>query len=261
MNLIKQNWIALARRSLGVAGSEQSSSQRREGGYSSMSSSRAHKVGLAIQKNKLSMKIKYTVLILNLVMVIAPSVFGIPKNVIIIRHADRVLPSGVCLSLQGLERAAALAYYFSGTSIYNTPPITHIFAAYSNKPPQPYIRCKQTCQPLAHHLKIPINTDFDQHHVTEVAKEILTNPKYDNATVLMCWEHMHIAPLVVAFGAKDPGFWPHHIFDQVYMLSFEENGKLKFQKFLQELLFGDRMGFQEEPHPLPQVPVPCPAPS
>jgi hypothetical protein len=207
------------------------------------------------------MKIKYRVLILSLMMAVVSNVIAKPKNVIIIRHADRVLPFGVCLSLQGLERAAALAYYFSGTPIYNTPAITHIFAAYRNKPPQPYIRCKQTCQPLADHLKLPINTDFDQHHIAEVAKEILTNPKYEDATVLMCWEHMHIAPLVVAFGGEDPGFWPHHIFDQVYMLSFEDNGKPKFQKFLQEVVFGDRANFTEDPHPLPQVPVPCPAAS
>ncbi|OJW53290.1 MAG: hypothetical protein BGO67_00880 [Alphaproteobacteria bacterium 41-28] len=205
------------------------------------------------------MQIKFVTLMLGLMVAVAGNTFAKPKNVIIIRHADRVLPSGVCLSLQGLERAAALAYYFSGTPIYNTPPITHIFAAYSNQPPQPYIRCKQTCQPLADHLKLPINTDFDQHHVAGVTKEILTNPKYDNTTVLMCWEHMHIAPLVDAFGGEDPGFWPHDVFDQVYILSFEKNGKPKLQKFLQELLFGDRTTFKEDPHPLPQVPVPCPA--
>lgn len=206
----------------------------------------------------LIMKVKYVILLLCLMLAPATHVFGKPKNVIIIRHADRVLPNGVCLSLQGLERAAAMAYYFSGTPTYNTPPITHIFAAYSSKPPQPYIRCKETCQPLADHLKLPIDTRFSPHQIEEVANEILTNPKYDNATVFMCWEHMHIAPLVMAFGGEYTGFWPRDVFDQVYMLSFEKYGKPTFQKFLQELVFGDRASFKDEPHPLPQIPVPCP---
>ena len=175
-----------------------------------------------------------------------------------IRHADRPLPKGVCLSLQGLERAASLVYFFSGTSTYNMPPITHIFAAYSDNKPQPYVRCKQTVQPIADYLKLPINTHFNQYQVAEVTKEILTNPEYDNKTVLMCWEHKHIAPLVIAFGGKDPGFWPENVFDQVYMLTFEGNTKPKFQQFLQELIFGDRASFKDEPHPLSQTPVPCP---
>ena len=203
------------------------------------------------------MKSKYAALVLSLMMIVPQNVFAIPKHVIITRHADRVLPNGVCLSLQGLERAAAMAYYFSETPTYNMPPITHIFAAYSSQPP--YIRCKQTCQPTAEHLKLPLNINYNLTQLKEVAQEILTNPEYNNGTVLMCWEHEHIAPLVIAFGGEDPGLWPDNIFDQVYMLSFEKNSKLKFQKFLQELIFGDRATFKGEPHPLPQVPVPCPS--
>jgi hypothetical protein len=203
------------------------------------------------------MKRKYAAFILSLMMLVTENVLSVPKNVIIIRHADRVLPNGVCLSLQGLERAAAMTYYFSETPTYTTPPITHIFAAYSRQPP--YIRCKQTCQPTAGHLKLPINIDYNFTQLKEVAHEILTNPRYNNRTILMCWEHEHIAPLVIAFGGEDPGLWPDNIFDQVYMLSFETNRKPKFQKFLQELIFGDRTSFKDEPHPLPQVPVPCPA--
>ena len=214
--------------------------------------------GAKQSRNKVSANTMSLAFILFFIIIITSNTFATPKKIIITRHADRLLPNEVCLSLQGLERAAALAYFFSGTPHYNTPPITHIFAAYSDHQPQPYVRCKQTCQPLANHLKLPINTHFDQYHVAEVTKEILTNPKYDNATVLMCWEHKHIAPLIIAFGGEAPGFWPDNIFDQVYMLTFEGNSKPKFQQFLQELIFGDRTNFKDEPHPLPQVPVPCP---
>ncbi len=179
-----------------------------------------------------------------------------PKNVIIIRHADKV-PNGFCLSLQGLERAAALSYYFSGTPFYNTPPIAHIFAAYRG-PPKPYIRCKQTCQPIANHLKLSLNTAFNELQFKEVAREILTNPQYDNKTILICWRHNHIPQLVMALGGEDPGFWADDIYDQVYMLTFEGKRPPKFQKILQKLMFGDRATFQEKPEPLSQIAVLCP---
>ena len=55
------------------------------------------------------------------------SSLAIPKNVIIIRHAEK--PSGkMYLAPKGYERAAALPYYFLDTPRYNTPIITHIFA-------------------------------------------------------------------------------------------------------------------------------------
>ncbi len=196
------------------------------------------------------------ILIVCLVMVTTVHLFAIPKNVIITRHADKVV-KGFCLSRQGLERASALAYYFSETRKYNIPPITHVFAAYSGEP-HPYIRCQQTCQPIADYLNLPLNAAFAKGQLKEVSQEILTNPKYDNATVLMCWEHNHIHLLVMAFGGEDPGYWPPNIFDQVYMLTFEEGKKPKLQKYLQSLMFGDRATFMAEPTPLPQVAVPCP---
>lgn len=199
---------------------------------------------------------KYVTLIVCLVMVTTVNSFAIPKNVIITRHGDKV-EKGFCLSRQGLERASALTYYFSETRKYNIPPITHVFAAYSVEP-HPYIRCQQTCQPIADHLKLPLNTDFAKEQLKEVSQEILTNSKYNNATVLMCWEHNHIHLLVMALGGEDPGYWPSNIFDQVYMLTFEEGKKPKLQKYLQSLMFGDRITFKAEPTPLPQVAVPCP---
>jgi len=179
-----------------------------------------------------------------------------PRKVIITRHGDKV-PGGFCLSLQGLERASAFVHYFSDLSTYQAPPITHIFAA-SGEGKKPYIRCKQTCKPLADYLKIPMNTDYAPDQLTEVAKEILTNPKYDMASVLLCWEYNHIPPLVVALGGNDPGPWDDDIFDQVYLLTYKKGKKTQVQKILQQLMYGDRATVEATPMPLPEIAVPCP---
>lgn len=174
---------------------------------------------------------------------------GVPKNVIIIRHAEKI-QGGNRLNLQGLERSAALAYYFSGNPMYNNPPPTHIFATGLEKA-NSSIRPIQTCTPIANHYDVPLNIDFKHTETKEIAEEILKNPKYNDSTVLICWSHGHIKPIVLALGGEDPGEWPKDIFDQVYLLSFEHSDKPKLQKILQKLMFGDRASFTDKPLPLP----------
>lgn len=177
------------------------------------------------------------------------NVWATPKNVIIIRHAEKI-QGGNRLNLQGLERAGALSYYFSGTPLYNNPAPTHIFAA-SLEEADSSMRPIQTCTPIANHYDLKLNIDFKHTETKEIAEEILKNPKYNDSTVLICWSHGHIRPIVLALGAEDPGKWPKDIFDQVYLLTFNNPGKPKLQKILQKLMFGDRASFTDKPLPLP----------
>ena len=164
-----------------------------------------------------------------------------PKRVILIRHAEKV-PKEKHLNLKGFERAAALPYYFSFTPFYNNPPISYIFAA-ALENPDASLRPIQTCMPIANHYNLPLNIDFKPRQTKELAYELLSNPKYDNSTVLICWSHGKIGKIVVALGADDPGTWPPDIFDQVYVVTFKEGNKPLLQKILQQLMFGDRTTF------------------
>lgn len=178
------------------------------------------------------------------------SALATPKNVIIIRHAEKI-QGGNRLNLKGYERSAALPYYFSGTPLYNDPATTHIFAT-ALEEPDSSVRPIQTCTPIASHYKIPLNIDFKHTEVEKLAQEILKNPKYNDSTVLICWSHGHIRPLVLALGGEDPGKWSKEIFDQVYLLTYNPSShKPKFQTILQKLMFGDRASFSEAPPPLP----------
>lgn len=177
------------------------------------------------------------------------SAYATPKHVILIRHAEKI-QGGNNLNLKGYERAAALPYYFSGTPLYNNPAPSHIFAT-ALEEPDSSVRPIQTCTPIANHYELPLNIDFKHTEVDKLAEEILKKPQYNDSTVLICWSHGHIRPLVLALGGDDPGKWPKEIFDQVYFLTFDGSNKPKLQTILQKLMFGDRASFSDAPPPLP----------
>jgi len=172
-----------------------------------------------------------------------------PKNVIIIRHAEKI-PKENHIDLKGFERASALPYYFSNTPIYNNPPITHIFAPALTEA-DASIRPIQTCTPTSNYYKIPLTIDFKHNETKELAHKLLTQQKYEGATVLICWGHEFIRSIALELGTEDPGFWDTTIFDLVYLITFEKGQKPKLQKILQKLMFGDRAHFNDEPLPIP----------
>lgn len=172
------------------------------------------------------------------------SAHAVPKQVIIIRHAEKTEGTNY-LSSKGHERAGALPYYFSKTPMFNDPSIKHIFAAAPAKK-HTSMRSIQTCTPIAQHYQLPLNTDFKTRETDKIAHEILNNPIYDNSTVLVCWSHGHIRPLVLALRGEDPGKWEDNVFDQVYLMTYEGSKKPTLQKILQKLMFGDRATFGDK---------------
>src|SRR5439155_765017 len=91
---------------------------------------------------------------------------------ILIRHAEKI-PGENHLDLKGFERASALAFYFSGTPLYNSPPITYIFAAGLSETDSS-VRPIQTCTPIANHYKLPLNIDF-KHDAPQTTKRVDEN--------------------------------------------------------------------------------------
>ncbi len=148
------------------------------------------------------MQKKYLILVSLILSPMAVSTaVATPKNVIIIRHADKV-PGRMFLSAKGYERAAALPYYFLETPLYNTPPISSIFAVGLGDlgGPQESARPIETATPTAVRYKLTINSNFKQGDHKALVQEILTNKKYDGKTVLVCWEHKEIHKVIEALG-------------------------------------------------------------
>lgn len=176
-----------------------------------------------------------------------------PAQVIIVRHAEKD-PVTRQLTQQGMERAAALAYYLTQTDyLLKFGPPAVIFASRSVPISDRLVpRTIETMMPVAEYIKLPIHTPFNGYQVNEIANLVLNSGRYDGNNVLICWNHSSIHDLLNAFGYQAPfsctGInhkYPDCRFDLAFVLTFPAPAPIAGQPlpyatvFLQQLLFGD----------------------
>lgn len=163
---------------------------------------------------------------------------ALPAQVILIRHAEKP-SSGSELSLRGQERAAALAPYILGTQVYTKygPPVA-IFAQ-NPKNDKSSIRSIQTVAPLSAALGLTTNHSFTRKEYKGLVDEITTNPLYTGKTVLICYEHKTIPEIAQKLGVKFTPKWPGHVYDWVWVITFDSKNTPKLQIFPQQLMYGD----------------------
>ena len=176
---------------------------------------------------------------------------ALPKQVIIIRHAEKYTTGPLIgqLDSQGLRRAGALASFFTELDPSTTnPPLfanglpTVIFAGRpANLGTNNTIRCIQTISPTATTLQLPIHSPYTLGQEDELASFIMNNPRYDGENVLICWHHPDIGRLVEAFGYHFPlDPYPADRFDLVWLMTFPAPVPPQtLTPILQELLYGD----------------------
>src|SRR5262245_24653984 len=117
-----------------------------------------------------------------------------PSEVLIIRHAEKPDDDSIHLSPKGRQRAEALPRMFmkSPDRPDPFPKPDFIFATkkshHSNRP-------VETVTPLARALNLDIHARFKDDEVEELATELLTNPRYTDKVVLVCWHHGKIPKL------------------------------------------------------------------
>lgn len=159
---------------------------------------------------------------------------NLPIEVILLRHAekpdDERCPD---LAHKGRVRAAALSEYLPHH--FGAP--TFLLAAkagpVSNRP-------VLTLKPLSEALALPIETRYQDDEYELLAQEIMTQTRFDNARVIICWHHGKIPELTRALAVHDP---PHHWDDDVFDLIWhikDVPGEAKLSQINQKLLFGDR---------------------
>ena len=158
---------------------------------------------------------------------------GLPKQILIIRHAEKTgLKTDAHLNPRGYQRAAALVRLFPAT--LETPEA--LFAARrtpsSNRP-------VETVTPLANALHLKIDGRFGEDQYAALAKAVLSRVAYRGKTVLVCWHHRQIPALAAALGVKrPPSPWPDQQFDRVWKIQYA-NGTAAFADLPQHLLAGD----------------------
>src|SRR5689334_227829 len=106
-----------------------------------------------------------------------------PHIVMIIRHAEKTgEKSDSDLSKKGYERADALATVFPA----HFPRPDFLIAAKKSKNSN---RSVETITPLAKALHEEIESKYKDKEYSELAHELLTDPKYAGKTVLIAWHH------------------------------------------------------------------------
>jgi len=109
-----------------------------------------------------------------------------------------------------------------------------LFAAKSSKRSQ---RPLETVTPLAIKLKLRVNDLYDDQDFSLLAKELTTNPRYSGKTVLICWRQENLPDLAKALGATNsPDNWKGEVFDRIWQINFDKEGRATFADLPQQLL-------------------------
>lgn len=172
------------------------------------------------------------------------NIFAAPKEIIIIRHADKWKQNnpGPFLSPKGQLRAEEfVTYYLSHFKkpdfIFASDPITNPADMDTGSSYRPL----QTVMPLANQLAFqnpsgyPINVTYRDNQYAELAKLLLTDSQYNNKIILICWHHGLANALATALGVTQSlKKWHGDDFDQVYVLQYNIAGKLSHFQILKK---------------------------
>ncbi|EKD69931.1 MAG: phosphoglycerate mutase [uncultured bacterium] len=170
-----------------------------------------------------------------LLLLITPFVFAYPKEIIIIRHADKLVQNepGPTLSAKGELRAIKFAFYFLDK--FGEPDYLIAANAVSETGKNSSQRELETLAPLANILAerhsekdIPILHPYTSNHYPKLVKYIFGTAKFDEKKILICWHHAKIKKLVEELGVKSNiDDWPDDDFDTVYDIHFTKLGKIE----------------------------------
>lgn len=162
------------------------------------------------------------------------TLFATPKEIIIIRHGDKLLQNdpGPTLSAKGQLRAEKFAFYYQE----KFPDPDFIIAAddEGHAARGTSIREIQTVAPLANMLaaKHP-ETGFSIYHPYQsdqfkrLAKDLLREHQFDGKRVLICWEHSVINKLAKHLGiVRKLPKWQGTDFDTVYVIDYDSKGNV-----------------------------------
>lgn len=166
------------------------------------------------------------------------------ETIVCLRHGEKP-PGGLGqLTCRGLNRSLALPKLLLGK--YGRPDF--IFASnpsqridelppWLQKPTDDkyfYIRPLMTIEPTAIECRMPVNIQFGFLDITNLETE-LQQPKYEKATVFVCWEHILLDDFVknmVKDNGSDPSKvpeWSNDDYDSIFVMRIRtENGQKSF---------------------------------
>jgi hypothetical protein len=184
---------------------------------------------------------------------------SVPAAIFIIRHGEKPhevdrpphgvdvhgQPHGDSLVPQGWQRAGGLAGLFDPAggvfqnSLLATPTIIAVPDYRQPSKHRTYQTVLPLCLKLSRQPTITVDVGKELHLATWLLRQV-------DQTILVCWEHDHIADIITALapcisGGVAPGPWPHDRFDVVVALTSDPGhpGSFLCAQVPQLLLAGD----------------------
>lgn len=143
------------------------------------------------------------------------------KRILLMRHAEKTgALDDIHLSAAGQARAAALADYVPAA--FGTPGFL-----IATSPSKRSIRPIETIAPLAARLGKQVTAVHADDAYGELAAELLWNPAFAGALIVVCWHHGKIPKLARALGAvrgSYPDPWSEGVFNVILDLTYGESG-------------------------------------
>lgn len=162
-----------------------------------------------------------------------------PSQVIIIRHAEKPEQKSDDLSAIGFKRAEALEQLFEVHPELTEHGKPEFLFAAKYISGQSSKRSIQTITPLSAALNLQINTQYVTDEYKNLAKALLTNPKYAGRSIFISWTHSNIPGLAKALGSSPKDDWNSNVFDRLWVLNFDDQGRVTSSDMAQRLLPGD----------------------
>jgi len=147
----------------------------------------------------------------------------VPKLILLMRHAEKPADDiDPGLSPEGAARAKKLATYIPQT-------FGSIGFLFASAPSKHSIRPIATITPLSVAIGVPINKGNADQDYLVLAHELLSDEKYDGATVLICWHHGHLPDFAEALGASSSQVgerWDPLVFILIWRLDYPPGSAL-----------------------------------
>lgn len=159
------------------------------------------------------------------------------ETIVVVRHGEKPKGGLGQLSCKGLNRALALPKVL--LEKFGAPQF--IFAPNPSEKVDGakyfYVRPLVTIEPTAIRCGLPVNTEFGYLEIEGLENE-LNEPKYQNATVFVAWEHglqNELARNLIRHNGGDPKevpSWSNDEYDRIYVFKItRENGQGGQKKF------------------------------
>lgn len=172
--------------------------------------------------------------LLNALLLAAPTSLAMPKTVVVIRHAEKPADeSNIHLSEKGYARAAKLPQFFLR---FDSAAAIRLIAQ-GQKRADSSLRPIETVMPASQQFQQAILHQFVKGEVQAMVEFLRSNHSYDGKTVVISWGHDELGSISALLGAPQ-GEWSSKIFDRAWVFRYDADGAfVRFEDVAQELKF------------------------